>query len=104
MKRMRGLSLPEILVAAGIIAIATAIAVPIYASIAQQGVDNQIFTDTTRIKMAIEKYQSDWFALPETLASIGMEDVTDPWGDKYVYVRTGPDVYQLFSSNAPGLQ
>ncbi|MDA1074955.1 MAG: hypothetical protein O3A63_09400 [Proteobacteria bacterium] len=99
MRRNSGLSLPDTLIAAAIIAIAATIALPVYQSISQQSIENQIFIDTARIEMAIEKYRSDWFSLPETLQSVGLAHLNDPWGERYVYEKTATNRYRLYSQH-----
>ena len=94
---MRGFTLIDMLIATSIIGILTSITIPMYTYV-QTRVDNsQVFVDTSRITFRIDRYESDWFHLPNDLKEVGMDQLLDPWGHRYVYRREINGTYQVYS-------
>ncbi len=81
-----GFSLIEGIVAMGIVALITAIAVPTYNGYIDKAEVYQVVQDLTTISLAVEDYRSDFGAYPDNLGQVGIA-LTDPWGNAYQYTR-----------------
>ena len=83
----RGFTLIELLVALAIGAILLAIAVPSYQSYEQKAKVTSAMGDIMKISTAIGQYETVHnLTPPPDLASIGMDQMLDPWGRPYVYL------------------
>ena len=94
---MRGFTLIEMLMTTAIVGILTSITIPMYTYVQTRVNDSQVFADTSRITFRIDRYESDWFHIPNDLKEIGMDQVLDPWGHRYVYIRNNNGTYQVYS-------
>ncbi len=83
----QGLTLVELMVGVVVIALMTTLAMPIYESYALRAKTSDATTDMLKIQMAIDRFESDNFRLPDSLQDVGMHDMKDPWGHTYVYQR-----------------
>jgi len=83
----RGLSLLELLIAVVAIALLAAIAVPSYSSYVDRLNNQAAVNDIAIISQAIDRYYSDNWRLPVTLADIGQNSRLDPWGHPYQYLN-----------------
>jgi general secretion pathway protein G len=74
------------MVAAGIVAILAAIAIPSYQSYVAQAKVAAATTDIMKIAQAIERYKSQNWSIPPNLTAIGLDKLLDPWGRPYSYL------------------
>jgi general secretion pathway protein G len=82
----RGFTLLELMIAAGIVAILAAIAIPSYQSYVAQAKVAAATVDIMKIEQAIERYKSQNWSIPPNLAAIGLDKLLDPWGRPYSYL------------------
>jgi general secretion pathway protein G len=82
----RGFTLIEFLIALTLTGILAAIAVPSYQSFRQQVNVNQAERDIGAIHTVIESYITLHLQPPPDLATIGMDQLLDPWGQPYFYL------------------
>jgi general secretion pathway protein G len=83
--RQAGLSLRELMIVVGLIAILTSIAVPAYTAYAERARVSQAARDIGDLQMAIERFRTRQLRLPNDLAEIDRADLRDPWGQAYVF-------------------
>jgi general secretion pathway protein G len=88
----------ELLVALGVIGLLAAIALPSYAAIIERQKVSQARVELIEIAITIERYRTTRFAVPETLAELGLgaEFLVDPWGRAYQFLS--------FNSSTPGIK
>lgn len=84
---MKGFTLLEVLIALAIMAVSSAIALPLYSDFVERSRQTDAGSDLMLIDMAIERFVSENFNLPDDLADVGLDGMTDPWGRPYVYLR-----------------
>jgi general secretion pathway protein G len=94
---MRGFSLIELLIVLAVMAILSAIAMPAYESFTERARIGQAMADMGRIDMEIEKFLSNRFDYPATLADLPNGLPLDPWGQPYQYL-------QIRNNDEPGLR
>jgi general secretion pathway protein G len=80
-----GLTLLELMLVVGLIAILTAIAVPGYTQYAERSRVSQAARDIGDLQMRIERFRTRQLRLPNDLAEIDRADLRDPWGRAYVF-------------------
>ena len=75
-----------------------AIAIPSYAAIVERQKVGAAGRELTEIAMAIERYRTTRFGIPETLAELGLDAdlLEDPWGRQYEFLS--------FNSSIPGIK
>jgi len=74
------------MVAGGILAILAAIAIPSYQSYIQKARVAHAMMDIMGIVAVIGRYNTLYNVPPPDLATIGCNNVLDPWGQPYVYL------------------
>lgn len=81
-----------------ILGLLAAIAIPSYVAILDRQKIGQAKRDLSEISMAIERYRSLEFKVPESLGDLGpnVSIPTDPWGHAYQFLN--------FSSSIPGIK
>ncbi len=84
---MKGFTLLEMLTALAIMAVSSAIAVPLYSDYVERARQADAGSDLMLIDMGIERFVSENFNLPDDLTDVGLDGMTDPWGQPYVYLR-----------------
>jgi general secretion pathway protein G len=88
-RREAGLTLLELMLVVGLVAIVTAIAVPSYSQYAERARVSQAARDLGDLQMRIERFRTRQLRLPADLAQIGADDLRDPWGRAYVFYDYG---------------
>ena len=73
-----------------------AIALPSYSAIIERQKVARAGRDLQQISMAIERYRSRRFTIPETLSDLGIEIPKDPWARDYQFLN--------FESPIPGIK
>ena len=86
----------EILIAISIIGILTAIAVPNYINYRYKSKIAHAISEINSIEKEISYYGNSNGKLPDSLADISVDQMLDPWGNPYRYLRidggTTPDL------------
>jgi len=84
--RVCGVTLIELMVAVGIVAVLAAIALPSWASYRERVRVDQARKDIVIMSATIGRYQLDARAYPDSLADAGLGAPLDPWGRPYQYL------------------
>ena len=87
LKNFKGLTLMEIVIAIAAIGILAGIAVPSYISYRNNAKIAIAINDIKMIEFAITDYVYEMEVYPDSLSDIGVDDLTDPWGNPYRYLR-----------------
>ena len=95
-KNSQGFTAIEIIIALAVAAILAAIAVPTYVSYRYKNIVTSAIIDIKTIEKAIVNYYFDHQEYPDSLVDIGKDQMTDPWGNPYRYLR-------LDGGTTPGL-
>jgi general secretion pathway protein G len=86
-RRQGGFTLVEIGVALGLVAILTALAVPLYGGWQNRIKVKRAQDDIIAMSMVIDTFLQDNGRLPNGLAEVGRAGITDPWGGPYAYLN-----------------
>jgi general secretion pathway protein G len=89
-RRARGVTLLELAIALVVVGLIAAIAVPAYRGYVERMRESQAITDITVIAGHIQRFQTVNLRLPDSLADVDAQDLRDPWGRAYVYLRFTP--------------
>ena len=81
-----------------VVGLLAAIALPSYSAVIARQKVAEAGRDLGKIAMAIERYRTTRFAIPETLAELGLDAdlLEDPWGRPYQFLN--------FNSSTPGIK
>ena len=81
-----------------VVGLLAAIALPSYSAVIARQKVAEAGRDLGKIAMAIERYRTTRFAIPETLAELGLDAdlLVDPWGRPYQFLS--------FNSSIPGIK
>ena len=86
-KRLQGFTVIELMISVAFIAFLLTIALPSYQNY-QVKVDlGKAINDIEIISLTIKNDLIDTGSLPDSLSSIGMDGLTDPWGNPYEYIN-----------------
>ena len=77
----------ELMIVVAIIGTLAAIAIPSYISSRNKAKIAVAISEIKMIEKEILNYLSDNNVLPDSLSDIGMDQITDPWGRPYQYLR-----------------
>lgn len=86
MKRYAGFTLIELFLVVAIIAIISAIAVPVYQNYKYQRQVVNAINDIKSLVILIREYEYDNHNLPNSLGDAGSGTNLDPWGNPYRYL------------------
>jgi general secretion pathway protein G len=86
-KRLRALTLVELLIAIAILGTLSAIAVPIYNNYIDEARNSAAIADIRAIEGGILRFQVERGRPPDPLAEAGLPTKFDPWGNPYQYTR-----------------
>jgi general secretion pathway protein G len=81
-----GFTLIEIVIVVGLIAVLTALAVPMYSGWRDKIKIKQAQDDIIATSLAIDAFLADNNRLPSSLTEVGRQDLRDPWGSAYQYL------------------
>lgn len=82
-----GLTLIELMIVVGIISVMAAIAIPSYISSRYKAKIAVAISEIKIIEKAVLNYQVDHDEFPDILSAIDMDQIADPWGNPYRYLR-----------------
>ena len=85
----RGLTLVELAVALGIVAVLTTIALPSWGQYRQRVKTTQAREEIVQMAVVLSRYWDDARAYPDSLAQVGLGNRRDPWGNPYQYTNLG---------------
>lgn len=85
LRHAAGLTLVELAVAIGLIAILTTLALPMISGWQDKARIQQAQTDIIAMSMAIDAFGADNGRFPTSLAEVGRSQMVDPWQRPYVY-------------------
>jgi general secretion pathway protein G len=84
---MGGFTLFELMIGVAIVGILASIATPNYIKFREKARVELTITEMRFIEKEIMNYLIDNGELPEDLSAVGMDDILDPWGRPYNYLR-----------------
>jgi len=87
MRLSRGMSLLELTMAIGVVALVASVAVPSVDAYLNHGKATHAIGDIGTISIQLYRWQSNTRKFPETLAEAGLTKFVDPWGNPYQYVN-----------------
>jgi len=87
----------ELMLAVAVVGLLAAIALPSYSVLIERQRVAEAGRDLGKIAMAIQRYRTTRFAIPETLTDLGLDAdlLVDPWGRPYQFLS--------FNSSIPGI-
>lgn len=87
-KYSAGITLIELVIALAILGILSMIAIPPYQGYIDKSNNTTTIVDLTTIGLALERYQiTNNNDLPDSLSDIGLDTMSDPWGNPYHYTN-----------------
>jgi len=86
-KNSKGFTLMELSIAIAVIGILAGIAVPSYISYRNNAKISTAINEMKMIEFDITDYVYENEEYPDSLSDIGKDDLTDPWGNPYQYLR-----------------
>ena len=87
-KAPRGFTLLDLIIAMIVAGLLAAIAVPVYSGAVQKARIAAAIGDMGQIQLELAKFlTNDNGVLPANLAAVGMDALTDPWGNPYQYLN-----------------
>jgi general secretion pathway protein G len=90
-RRLRGFTIVELMIAVLIVGVLAAIAIPAYNRYRDRIDRAKAINDIRVLQLLISDQFASGGALPASLADVGNAGMLDPWGNPYVYVDvTGP--------------
>ena len=87
MRRPRGMSVVELTIAIGVVALVASVAVPSVDAYLDRGRAARAIGDIGTISIQLYRWQSNSRKFPRTLAEAGLSGFVDPWGNPYKYVN-----------------
>ena len=86
-QNMRGLTLIEVMIVVVIIGILSSIAIPTYFSSREKAKLAATIAEIKILEKMVSAYNIDNESYPDTLENIGMQNLKDPWGNPYQYLK-----------------
>lgn len=83
----KGLTLIELSIAIAVIGILAGIGVPSYISYRNNAKISKAIDEMKLIEFDITNYVHEYEEYPDSLSDIGKDNLTDPWGNPYRYLR-----------------
>lgn len=85
--RSSGFTLVELMVVIAILGVLSAVSIQAYSNFLRKAEATSVVTDIRFLEREIYKHRAMTGYYPESLATIGMQSMIDPWHKPYVYVR-----------------
>lgn len=83
----RAFTLVELLVVIAIAAVIAAVAVPMYRDYVFEAKVRTVIADIKLTEARIERFRTENFRLPDSMAELGHASMRDPWGNAYAYLN-----------------
>jgi general secretion pathway protein G len=83
----RAFTLVELLVVIAIAIVIAAVAVPMYRDYVFEAQVRTVIGDIKQTEVRIERFRTENYRLPNTLAELGHGSMRDPWGRAYAYLN-----------------
>jgi general secretion pathway protein G len=77
----------ELLIVVAIIGILVGFGLPLYTTQIYRANVAKAITDIYTMQRSITNYLTDWGEFPDSLEDVEWDHLTDPWGNKYQYVK-----------------
>ncbi len=84
---INGLTLVELMLVVAIIGVLAAIALPSYAKYLDKANVAKAISEIYALQGTIQQYQIENYRNPDSLADVGAQSMTDPWGNPYQYLN-----------------
>jgi len=85
--RSAGFTLIELVIVAGLIGTLSMIIVPRLLGYTQRNREAQAMMDISKMDIEIAHYIMDYTVPPDSLADVGFDNLLDPWGKPYEYLK-----------------
>lgn len=85
--QQNGFTLVELIIVIAIISTLAGIAVPFYGGYVQKAHKLRIISEIKMIEKEITAYKIEWGVYPDSLGDIGLDNLKDPWGNPYQYLK-----------------
>ena len=82
-----GLTLIELLIVIGVIGVLSGIAIPFYFGQIEKARIIKTIAELDNLQLQIKNFELDYNRLPDSLAEITSDGLTDPWGNSYRYLN-----------------
>lgn len=82
-----GFTLVELMVAVSILAILATVGVQSYRRYINEAKSNRAIADIKAIELKLEQFNTENDTFPNSVNDIGMQNLTDPWGNPYRYAN-----------------
>ncbi len=87
-KKQHGYTLLELMIVVVLVGLLSSIAYPMYSGFVDRARRAKVMGDMGQIQLALAKFLTDTNgALPVSLAAVGLDTLTDPWGNPYQYLK-----------------
>jgi general secretion pathway protein G len=83
----QGFTLTEVLVVIAILAVLSAVSLQAYSNFLRKAESSTVVTDIRFLEREIYKHRAMTGYYPESLATVGLDSMRDPWGKPYHYTR-----------------
>ena len=84
---IRGVTLFELMTALVVCALLASLATAGYTRVIERLRIGQAVTDLEMMSMKLERWHTNMFRFPDTLADAGLDGLRDPWGHPYRYLN-----------------
>jgi general secretion pathway protein G len=82
-----GFTLMELMIVIALIGVLSGFGIPIYMSYRERVKSDNCKVGIKIIETAVKCYGTENNGYPDTLADVGLGDMTDPWGNPYQYMK-----------------
>lgn len=87
LRRLRGLTLVELLLAVVVVAVLVGLAFPAYSEAVERSRRGKAIADISNIQLLIGRYETSRGELPDSLTDVDPKGFVDPWGQAYYYTN-----------------
>ncbi len=87
LRRLRGMTLVELLLAVVVVAVLVGLAYPAYTEAVERSRRGKAIADISNIQLLIGRYETSRGELPDSLTDVDPKGFVDPWGQAYFYTN-----------------